>query len=160
MYATAQDAHIGIGHSCINSFLDFPILMNQKSSIIPNFDAVIRMTIVLSCFAVYVLANDTQVVPYFSSPCIICQYIHSKTAKQLKTMYYSLIKVRLVQWNKWKTNKQNKIIFVNGNNWILMLIIQVLYKMCTKNFLIVRIEKDTPACGSKTKKSATCLLRP
>ena len=27
MCATAQDAHIGIGQSCINSLLDFPILM-------------------------------------------------------------------------------------------------------------------------------------
>ena len=27
MCSTAQDAHIGIGQSCINNFLDFPILM-------------------------------------------------------------------------------------------------------------------------------------
>ena len=42
---------------------------------------------VFSCFAVYVLANNTQVVPYFYrlkiwyNPCIIRQYIHSKTAE-------------------------------------------------------------------------------
>ena len=53
----------------------------------------IRMTIIdgFSCFAVYVLGNNTRVEPYFEScketikiwfnPSIIRQYIHSKTAE-------------------------------------------------------------------------------
>ena len=38
---------------------------------------------VFSCFAVYVLANNTRVVLYFES-CMAPSY----TAKQLKTIYY------------------------------------------------------------------------
>ena len=52
----------------------------------------------------YVLANNTRVVPYFYTrlkiwynPCIICQYI---TAKQLKTMYYSLMNVYFYRMNE------------------------------------------------------------
>ena len=54
---------------------------------------------VVSCFAVYVLTNNTQVVPYFESQAAIHDdnnygttrvlFASTYTARQLKTMYYS-----------------------------------------------------------------------
>ena len=44
--------------------------MTQKLSKIPNFDAVLyknENNTWFSCFAVYVLASNTRVVPYFNS---------------------------------------------------------------------------------------------
>ena len=54
---------------------------------------------VFSCFAVYVLANNTRVVRYFycrvhskyRTTCVL--FASTYTAKQLKTIYYSLTKI-------------------------------------------------------------------
>ena len=63
---------------------------------------------VFSCFAVYVLANNTQVVPYFYrqgrpyttqnmvQPVLFARRQYN-TAKQLKSMYYSLIVVHFAK---------------------------------------------------------------
>ena len=65
------------------------------------------MVFIFSCFAVYVLANNTRVVPYF----IVVYGPLSKygttrvlsastyTAKQLKTIYYSLICYSILSYN-------------------------------------------------------------
>ena len=49
---------------------------------------------VFSCFAVYVLVYNTRVVPYFQS-CMAALFASTYTAKQLKTMYYSLNKTSI-----------------------------------------------------------------
>ena len=60
---------------------------------------------VFICFAVYVLANNTRVAPYFNRrvwPQNMVQPVHyslsTYTAKQMKTMYYSLIVYHVLSW--------------------------------------------------------------